>query len=150
MVDFKNIKGGDPEGQAKNNSKKPEEKPESNPMENMIQDKLDELFAKRKDTKRDIDREYDFPITRLEKSLILLFLISNELEDSIEDFIINNRDEDFIINNGLEECEHEISPTFTIATELREAIHTTIESQMRHRFSTEELISLAHKINRDA
>ena len=141
MVDFKNIKGGDPEGQAKNNSKKPEEKPESNPMENMIQDKLDELFAKRKDTKRDIDREYDFPITRLEKSLILLFLISNELEDSIEDFIINN---------GLEECEHEISPTFTIATELREAIHTTIESQMRHRFSTEELISLAHKINRDA
>ena len=24
MVDFKNIKGGDPEGQAKNNSKKPE------------------------------------------------------------------------------------------------------------------------------
>ena len=52
MVDFKNIKGGDPEGQAKNNSKKPEKKTESNPIENMIQDKLDELFAKRKDTKR--------------------------------------------------------------------------------------------------
>lgn len=141
MVDFKNIKGGDPEGQAKNNSKKPEEKPESNPIENMIQGKLDELFAKRKDTKRDIDREYDYPINGLEKSLILLFLISNELEDSIEDFIIHNR------GKGIED---EISPTFTIATELREAIHTTIEKQMRYFFSTEELISLAHKINRDA
>jgi hypothetical protein len=141
MVDFKNIKGGDPEGQAKNNSKKPEKKTESNPIENMIQDKLDELFAKRKDTKRDIDREYDFPITPLDKSLILLFWISNMLEDEIEDFIINNRIEDF---------EHELSPTFTIATELREAIHTTIENQMRHRFSTEEILSLAHRINRDA
>lgn len=141
MVDFKNIKGGDPEGQAKNNSKKPEEKPESNPMENMIQDKLDELFTKRKDTKRDIDREYDFPLTRLEKSLILLFLISNELEGEIEDYVIDNKYEGF---------EHKLEPTLEIATELREAIHTTIESQMRHRFSTEELISLAHKINRDA
>jgi hypothetical protein len=141
MVDFKNIKGGDPEGQAKNNSKKPEKKTESNPIENMIQDKLDELFVKRKDTKRDIDREYVIPTTGLEKSLILLFLISNELEDEIEDFIINNRIEDF---------EHELSPTFTLATELREAIHTTIEKQMNYFFSTEELISLAHKINRDA
>ena len=141
MVDFKNIKGGDPEGQAKNNSKKPEKKTEPNPIENMIQDKLDEVFAKRKDTNRDIDREYDFPINALEQVLIMLFQISNLLEDEIEDFIINNRIEDF---------EHELSPTFTLATELREAIHTTIENQMRHCFSTEELISLAHKINRDA
>lgn len=141
MVDFKNIKGGDPEGQAKNNSKKPEKKTESNPIENMIQDKLDEVFAKRKDTNRDIDREYDFPINALEQVLIMLFQISNELEDTIEDFIVDNRDK------GIED---EILPTSKIATELREAIHTTIENEMRHYFSTVELISLAHKINRDA
>ena len=141
MVDFKNIKGGDPEGQAKNNSKKPEKKTESNPIENMIQDKLYEVFAKRKVTNRDIDREYDFPITRLDKSLILLFQISNVLEDSIEDFIIDNR------GKGIED---EISRTLELATDLRLVAHQTVENEMRHRFSTEELLSLAHKINRDA
>ncbi|MDA9765905.1 hypothetical protein N9C99_01005 [Gammaproteobacteria bacterium] len=124
MVDFKNIKGGDPEGQAKNNSKKPE-----GTVKNMIQEKLD---------------EYEYlksGFSEHERKLIWLFYASNILEGSIEDFIINDRVEDF---------EHELEPTFEIATELREAIHTTIEKQMRHRFSTEELISLARKINWDA
>lgn len=141
MANFKDIKGGDPEGLQNHNKKKPEAKPKLNPIENMIQGKLDELFARRKDTNRDIDREYDFPITHLQKSLILLFKISNDLEDVIEDFMVDNR------GKGIED---EILPTFTIATVLRDSIHTTIENEMRHYFSTEELISLAHKINKDA
>ena len=44
MANFKDIKGGDPEGLQNHNKKKPEAKPKLNPIENMIQGKLDELF----------------------------------------------------------------------------------------------------------
>ena len=107
----------------------------------MLQDKLDEFFARRKDINRDIDKEYDFPITPLEDILILLFQISNYLEDSIEDFITKNREK------GIEE---ELLPIFKLATALRESIHTIIEKELRHYFSTEELIRLANKLDKDA
>ena len=48
MANFKDIKGGDPEGLQNHNKKKPEAKSEPSPMQKMFQGKLDELLYEEK------------------------------------------------------------------------------------------------------
>jgi hypothetical protein len=137
MANFKDIKGGDPEGLQNHNKKKPEAKPKVNPIENMLHDKLQEVFARKKDADRTPNKEYDFDMRPLEKGLMLIFRLSNILEDMIEDESSVNEDVPLKV-------------MLVLATDIRELLHLTIEVEMRHYFSTEELFRLSNKINKDA
>ncbi|MDA9140330.1 hypothetical protein N9O22_00030 [Gammaproteobacteria bacterium] len=136
MANFKDIKGGDPEGLQNHNKKKPEAKSEPSPMEKMFQMKLHEALARNKNPDRTPNKEYDFDIRPLEKMLMLIFRLSNFLEDMIEHELSVNGDV--------------VLPMLELATDIRESLHLIIEFEMRHYFSTEELFRLSNKINRDA
>ena len=131
MVDFKNIKGHDNEGQLKNNQKR----------EQSYRNELQETASKLKDSNDDYpNEEYDWPLSRLEQMLVQLHALSNLLEDKIENFIVDNE------GKGIED---EISPTLLMATDMRRLLHLAIETKLRYHFSTRQLIYLANK-NRDA
>lgn len=155
MVDFTNIKGHDNEGQLKNNQKRPEKKPEKIPypdkaeMEEMLDDKRKEapIFSKFHEGS---GQEYDFYLSPLEKQLILFNSYVNLFEDFIEDII-----EDGIKDLDLDVAEAEdyvavrerrLEEAFYHAGYLREGLHRTIETKLRHNFSIQELMHLAKKI----
>ena len=151
MVDFKNMKGGDPEGQAKNNSKKPEEipYPDKAEMEEMLDDKLKEapIFSK---FHEGLGQEYNFYLSPLEKQLILYNSYVNLFEDFIEDIIVDGiKDLDLDVAEAEDYVavrEKRLKEAFSHAGYLREVLHMTIETKLRRRFSIQELIQLAKKI----
>ena len=77
MVNFKDMKGGDPEGQAKNNSKKPEAKSEPSPMEKMFQGKLDELFYE--------DKYIHNPIKDIKELSEIIHISARAIQDMISE-----------------------------------------------------------------
>ena len=107
MVNFKDMKGGDPEGQAKNNSKKPEEKPvEEKPTvyKKITQKDIqgsdfvyrdysskNEMIGKilesplRFPIAKTFIENYPYPLSQLEQRLILLCELVNNVEFYLED-----------------------------------------------------------------
>ena len=133
MVDFKNMRGGDPEGQAKNNSKKPEKKPEG------------ELVYL---TKRD-DWLKTFKAYTFGEKLHIMFYNINKLEDMIEDI---PKAPPFMAENQPLYREA-ITDTWILSGEIRNALNVCLEDlyPQVEELSVEEICQTALEIlKRDA
>ena len=127
MLDFKKMRGGDPEGQAKNNSKKPEKKPEG------------ELVYL---TKRD-DWLKTFKTYTFGEKLHIMFYNINKLEDMIEDI---QEAPPFMENQDIAEA-------WILSEQIRTALNVCLEDLYPQvaRLSVEEICQTASEIlKRDA
>lgn len=134
MVDFKNIKGGDPEGQAKNNSKKPEKKPEGEFV----------YLTKQLNNWLKVFPEFrTFKAYTFGEKLHIIFYNINKLEDMIEDI---HKAPPFMENQ-------DITDAWTLSEQIRIALNECLEDLYPQvsELSVEEICQTASEIlKRDA
>lgn len=129
MANFKDIKGGDPEGLQNHNKKKPEAK--SKPSSEEIEAKMRRIKAKEpRYYERDSFR-FNPILSDLEKALIGQYSLTLMLEDILEDIL-----EDEIVDREDLKC------AWTLSGDLREMLHNTLQIELRYFFTIEELLSL--------
>lgn len=144
MVDFKNMKGGDPEGQAKNNSKKPEKEKTISEAFNLppyVHNPIDDIHELA-ETIRVSARATQEMISELggeifskkvsnNKSLILLFETVSDFENYVEDL-----DEDYIVEREQLYLREKLE-------DIRNEIHLIIDDVLGRDTKVVELIDMA-------
>lgn len=139
MANFKDIKGGDPEGLQNHNKKKPEAKsePSSEKLE-MYEAKMRRIRAKEPRLLDNNTIRFNGNLSDHEKRLIILNGDINMLEDFLED----------ILEGGYLHHD-EVKAAWEIASGIRGMLHTLLEIKLRCHFSIEELLGIFVWIQRD-
>ena len=144
MVDFKNMKGGDPEGQAKNNSKQPKKEKTiaeafnhppyvHNPIDD-IHELAETIRASARATQEMIGAlgmEIFVKKVSNHKSLILLFETVSDFEDYVEDL-----DEDYIVEREQLYLREKLE-------DIRNEIHLIIDDGLGRDTKVVELMGMA-------